>query len=239
MLRSLLIYHAHPTRHRRLTRLYAPFIQPGGLAFDVGAHAGNHTRAFLALGARVVAIEPQPRFAALLRRLYGRNPRVTILQTALGAQPGAATLLASTRHPTVSTLNPQWVDEMKRAPSFARVQWDARIPVPVIPLDTLIASHGIPAFTKIDVEGYEPEVLRGLTQPLPALSFEYLPASRAAALALARLAELAPYEYNWFTGETASLQPRWHTSAETAAYLESLPPNAREGNIIARQISSL
>ncbi len=239
MLRSLLIYYGHPLRHRRLTRLYAPFVQPGGLVFDVGAHVGNHIRACLALGARVVAIEPQPPFAALLRRLYGRNRHATILEAALGAAPGEADLHISTRHPTVTTLAAGWADEMKRTPSFAAVQWDAQITVPVTTLDALIAAHGLPAFTKIDVEGYELEVLRGVSQPLPALSFEYLPASRAAALAcLDRLAELAPYEYNWSPAETARLQPCWHTPTEATAYLESLPPDAREGNLYAKPISN-
>jgi hypothetical protein len=47
------------------------------------------------------------------------------------------------------------------------------IEVPVVTLDALIAQHGEPAFVKIDVEGYEPQVLRGLTRPVQALSFEF------------------------------------------------------------------
>ena len=39
-------------------------------------------------------------------------------------------------------------------------------------LDKLIAAHGVPFFIKIDVEGYEPSVLRGLHSAVPYLSFE-------------------------------------------------------------------
>ena len=67
LIRSLAVYHAVPLRQPRLRRLYAKFAGPGDLAFDLGAHVGNRTRALAALGCRVVALEPQPDFARLLR----------------------------------------------------------------------------------------------------------------------------------------------------------------------------
>jgi Methyltransferase FkbM domain len=66
---------------------------------------------------------------------------------------------------------------------FARVRWDRSIDVAVATLDDLIAAHGEPAFCKIDVEGFEVDVLAGLTRPVRALSFEYLPPAHDAALA--------------------------------------------------------
>ena len=76
VLRSLAIYYA-PGRVRRLSRFYAPFIRPGDLCFDVGAHVGNRVAAWRRLGARVVAVEPQAHLHGWLRRLYGRSPDVT------------------------------------------------------------------------------------------------------------------------------------------------------------------
>ncbi len=72
--RSVAIYHAIPLRQRRLRRLYGHFVGAGDLVFDIGAHAGNRVRAFAALGCQVVAVEPQPDFARLLRALCGRSP---------------------------------------------------------------------------------------------------------------------------------------------------------------------
>ena len=69
--RSLAIYHAIPLRQGRMRRFYAAFVGVGDLVFDIGAHAGNRARAFAALGCRVVALEPQPDFARLLRTLFG------------------------------------------------------------------------------------------------------------------------------------------------------------------------
>ena len=101
--RSLALYHGIPFRARRLARLYAPFLQPGALAFDIGAHAGNRVRAFRSLGARVVAVEPQRDFVRLLEALWGRDSQVVIVAAAVGAAPGEARLLVSERTPTVTT----------------------------------------------------------------------------------------------------------------------------------------
>jgi len=204
--RSLVLYHGIPFRARRLARLYAPFLAPGALAFDVGAHAGNRVRAFRRLGARVVAIEPQPDFARLLRALYGRDPQVVILEAAVGAAPGEARLLVSERTPTVTTLAADWARRVGADPSFRGVSWSPGAHVPVTTLDALVAAHGRPDFLKLDVEGSESEALAGLSTPVAALSFEYLAAARELALACVdRLAALGRYEYNWSVGERQRL----------------------------------
>ena len=69
--RSLAVYYGIPGRQRRLRALYGQFVRPGDLVFDIGAHLGNRTRAFAALGCRVVAVEPQPHVARMLRTLVG------------------------------------------------------------------------------------------------------------------------------------------------------------------------
>src|SRR3954463_9720964 len=103
MARSVAIYHAIPWRQRGMRRLYTGFVKTGDLVFDIGAHAGNRTRAFAALGCRVVALEPQPDFARLLRTLFAASPRVVVEQAAVGSRVGCATLAVSERTPTVTT----------------------------------------------------------------------------------------------------------------------------------------
>src|SRR5215472_8214381 len=83
--RSLMIYRGQIWKQRRERALYATFIKPGDLCFDIGAHVGDRTGHFLALGARVVALEPQPAAMAVLQRWYGRDPRVTLVEAAAGA----------------------------------------------------------------------------------------------------------------------------------------------------------
>ena len=234
--RSVLMYHGIPLRRRRLTRFYATFIQPGDLCFDLGAHVGSRLRAWLPLGARIVAVEPQPRCMALLRHWFGHDPRITLIEQAVGAAPGVAKLFVSARTPTVSSLSPAWIAAAPQERGFERVRWDYAVPVPVTTLDQLIAAHGLPAFCKIDVEGYELDVLKGLTQPIRALSFEYLRANLDAARAcVAVLAALGPYEFNGSAGEAQRLRsPAWLDTGACLAWLDTGAGLGDSGDLYAR-----
>lgn len=234
--RSILIYHAIPGRIGRLARFYRQFLRPDDLCFDIGAHVGNHIRALLRLGVRVVALEPQPTFARLLRRLYGGQSRVRIIEAAIGAAPGQTEMLVSERKPTVTTLSREWADQVKRARPFAGVEWEHSLMVNVTTLDALIAEYGLPTFCKLDVEGYELEALRGLSQPIPALALEYIPATPDLTLACVdRLSELGRYELNRTVGEAVRFTHNgWLDADAIRADLAGLPVDSRSGNLIAR-----
>jgi FkbM family methyltransferase len=238
--RSLLIYYGQPWRVAALRRHYAALIEPGDLVFDIGAHVGNQSRVLAGLGARVVAVEPQPSFARWLRWLFRGQPRVAVVETALGARPGKAGLYPSPRTPTVASLSTDWIASVGSAPSFARVRWAAPLEVPVTTLDALIARHGLPRFCKIDVEGFEAEILRGLSQPIPLLALEYVPAANAIACeAVERLTALGPYRFNVTLGERRSFcWPDWREPAAALAWLRARRPDENSGDVYASLESS-
>jgi FkbM family methyltransferase len=238
--RSLALYHGVPGRHRRMVRFYGQFLGPGDVGFDIGAHVGSRVRAWRRLGVRVVAVEPQPDLLRVLRLFFGRDDDVLLVPGAVGARAGRARLDVSTATPTVSSMSPDWRESVAADASFARVRWDRSVEVEVATLDDLIAVHGVPAFCKIDVEGFEVEVLQGLTHPLPALSFEYLPPAHDAALTALRLVErlgaaAGGYRYNYSPIETMRFAAdRWLDAAELVRLLERFRPLGRSGDVYAR-----
>ena len=124
--RSLGMYYGRPWRANSARRFYEAIVRPGDLVFDIGAHVGNRTRALRAAGGRVVAVEPQPLFFRVLARTAGSG--VVVRNCAVGAAPGFAELHISSRHPTVSTLAPDWIAEVGSSAGFEHVAWDTSEP---------------------------------------------------------------------------------------------------------------
>jgi FkbM family methyltransferase len=144
------------------------FVRPGDLVFDVGANMGAKAVLFLEQGARVVCVEPQPSCVAALRQRFRKERRVTIVAEGLAERSGALDLSICTEAHTISTFSDEW-----KTGRFANYKWDKTVRVKVTTLDALIAKHGRPSYCKVDVEGFEISVLKGLTRPAPLISFEF------------------------------------------------------------------
>jgi FkbM family methyltransferase len=232
--RSLRIYHA-PGRGPALDRFYARFLAEGDLAFDIGAHVGDRTACFRRLGARVVAVEPQPRLARLLRLLFGRDPEVVRVAALIGRAPGEAVLRINTANPTVATASDAFIAAARGAIGWEGQEWDAELRLPVTTLDHLIAEHGLPEFIKIDVEGYEAEALAGLSATPRALSFEFTTIQREVARAcLDHLSALGYRHFNASLGESLVFAHEGPIgTAEMAAWIAHLPPEANSGDVYA------
>jgi FkbM family methyltransferase len=207
-------------------RLYARFVRPGDLVFDIGANRGQVTEVLVSLGASVVAVEPNPALVAMIRRRGG--PRATVVQAAVGASDGHCLLHLGQRdaHSTVSH------DWLERAPSGHA--WVESVRVPLTTIDRLIDIYGEPRFVKVDVEGYEPDVLAGLSMPLKGLSFEFqAPALDLAERCLARLDELGDYRFAHTLREEALLTAPFAPRNELSKALTRLRDGRAYGDVFA------
>lgn len=235
-LKSLIIY-SNPYRTLPWRAFYRELLGIDELVFDIGAHIGSRSRAMHAAGAEVIAFEPQAPFAQFLRWSLPR--KILLIEAAVGSYEGEAGMAISSKHPTVSSMRSDFVAGATDVAGFEHVRWDRSQRVHVVTLDGLISRYGIPSYIKIDVEGFELEVLQGLSRPVPMLSVEFLPGFTELTLSvLDRLRELGDYQFNPVVGEKACfLWSDWKDAQSVRAWIQSQPANARATDLFARLVS--
>jgi FkbM family methyltransferase len=192
------------------------------LVFDVGANIGETTSIYVAAGCKVLAIEPDPDNFRRLAARFRFNNDVNVVRCGVGSSVGVLLLncYASTAaHDTFSEKRKCQIESPENSPLGAPMAPTHHSQVQITTLDTLIEQYGIPDYVKIDVEGFEWEVLRGLSCPIKAVSFEcILPMFLEETIGcLTHLGSLSPrYQYNfWSLEHDYSLQSqRWLSQDE-------------------------
>jgi FkbM family methyltransferase len=148
---------------------YGSFIKKNDLCFDVGTNVGNRIIPLLELGAKIVAVEPQESCYKILKHKFGK--KIEIVTKGIGESEGVANFHISNVN-TISSFSDEWINSVKNA-RFKDYSWAKVVKVEMTTLDKLIEKYSLPIFIKIDVEGYELDVLKGLTKPIKLISFEY------------------------------------------------------------------
>ena len=185
--RSLFLWFKGDQRIRDAVEFHKNLSLENKLVFDIGANRGQSSEVYLKLGARVVAFEPQTNLHKEILQTCRHNPKLTIEPLGLGATEEDRKFFM-TSYDQVASLRDDWVGD--------RV---GETTISVSTLDSQIKKFGVPHYCKIDVEGWELEVVEGLNQPIPLISFEYHnspPEIEKARAVLERLATLGNYHCN-------------------------------------------
>jgi len=203
----------------------------GDLIFDVGASHGYKTDIFLRLGAKVVAVEPDEMNQGILKRKFlerrWKKRHLVIVGKAVSDSCSIDRMWIDAPGCAENTLSPKWVETLKaNTKRFGRrFSFDHWRTVETVSLEKLIAEYGLPFLVKIDVEGHELSVLRGMQRPVPYVSFEVnLPEFRPEAFSCVEvLYGLDPEgTFNYTADCRLGLsQPEWRPADELSPLLSS------------------
>jgi FkbM family methyltransferase len=220
-------------QHQKMLKFYSQLIKSGDMCFDVGANVGNRTQVFIDLGAKVIAIEPQDICLKRLDHLFGNNENIIIVGKAVGETEGYADISICEDANTISTLSESWKNNGRFAGEF---QWTETKSVSVTTLNKLIDSYGLPRFCKIDVEGFELPVIKGLTKLIPYISFEFSIELRMETKeCIYHLQSLGDVEFNFSFGESMEwLYQEWYSPEVFCNKLDAITDQMFWGDIYAR-----
>jgi FkbM family methyltransferase len=200
------------------------------LVFDIGANIGTKAAELRKKGARIVCFEPQPDCIEKLRDRFADDSAVRIVGKALGRGPGSGELFICESANQISTFSRDW-----QKGRFRDYAWTRSITTEIDTLDAAIAQYGAPDYCKIDVEGFELDVLLGLSQPVPLLSFEFCKEFRdKTAACIGRLHAIGFRRFNVGYGETQRFKhAAWLDPEELLADLDSNRHPLAWGDIFA------
>ena len=200
---------------------YRQFFKDGDLVFDIGANIGDRTEIYKELGARVIAIEPQIECVKQLKRRYKNDSNVIIVNKAVDVSGGTRTINICSTEPKISTMSEEWKSNSRFSNNY---KWDKTQIVETVSFDNLIEEYGMPAFVKIDVEGYELNVIKGLTKPVQAMSLEFTQEKfNNTVECIELMSKISTYKFNVSLGESMLLENNvWLTKDEFYDYMKNL-----------------
>lgn len=222
-------------RERRadILNIYSKFVKKGDTCFDIGANLGMITNLLLELGTKVVCVEPQRNCLDILRKKFKDSKDVFIVDKAMSDHEGEAEIAICEDAPTISTMSDKW----RKTGRFSKnYEWSKIQKVEITTLDKLIEEYGMPSFCKVDVEGFEMSVLKGLTKPIPVISFEFTKEFlEDAKVCINHLSSIGQAKFNCTYCESEKLVfPDWVSSGELIEKLEKNERISMAGDIYAK-----
>ncbi len=209
-------------------KFYSNLINKKDLCFDIGANKGFKSKLFLSLEANVIAFEPQTSCTKYLKRI--KDEKFKYLSLAVGSKDETKALNIA-NHIEVATFSIEFIDYFKND----TLKWNKIEEVEVKKLDTLIKEYGIPDFCKIDVEGYEFEILSNLSYKIPIIEFEFTGGFISNTIEIIKLLNKSNTYFNYNLNEYPKFELKeWVNAKRMISIINELPINRLHGNIFVK-----
>ena len=207
---------------------YKKLIKQGDMCFDIGANVGYKSKLFLALGAKVIAIEPQSICLDVLKKI--KHKQFSFVNCGVGSKDEVKDLQLA-NHPEVATFSQPFIDYFQNE----TLKWKQKEAVQLKKLDTLIDEFGLPNYCKIDVEGYEYEILSKLSYQIPIIEFEFTAAFISETVSCIELLGKNDSQYNFNLHERPKFElKRWVNASKMISILKKMPLDRLHGNIFVK-----
>jgi FkbM family methyltransferase len=141
------------------------------LIFDIGANKGYKSVIFSKLVKKVVAFEPSEKLYHYLQKRFV-NSNVIIYNLALGSSVCESDFYLVENNEAYNSLNKKHIESITASRGIATIENVMHKKVKVEVVEKFIEKYGVPKYIKIDVEGFEYEVIKGMKTPVPLISFE-------------------------------------------------------------------
>jgi FkbM family methyltransferase len=238
------VYELLTNKTKKTTAFFNSFLSVNNasnlLAFDIGANKGNKTKALLQLGFTVIALEPEKKAISTLQYRYKNNDKVKIVEKGVSSAEGFTDIYITEGRSGLNTMNTKWKDSLHDEEENRwqkQVEFKQHYQVPLTTIDLLSTTFGKPYFIKIDVEGFELEVIKGMKILPNFLTFEanlpeFVKETTLCLKALYNLDKNILFNYSF---EEKLILDEWISFREMVEYIETTKERYIE--IICKKIS--
>jgi len=138
------------------------------ILIDIGANRGLYADANAASYDQCILVEANPELSMFLLEKYKGNEKMVIENKIVSNKTNETFYISNAD--TISTVDREWVSNSRFSQNYS---WRPVEGLPTCSIDTLVQTYGTPSFLKVDVEGYEYNVILSMTQKYCPLAFEW------------------------------------------------------------------
>lgn len=198
------------------------------LIFDIGANRGFFTDTCLRTynNLKIVTIEPNINLYNFLLDKYKNNQSVLLLPNVVAENNDQLIDFFISNSDTISTAEMDWITKSRFSNDHS---WGEPIKIKSVSLDFLIQKYGTPDLIKIDVEGYELEVIKGLKNKQREICFEWAEEQYEKINETCKYLKNLGYEnFGFIDGDAYLKKPEKYTSWENCEIHKNINPNRKE-----------